>query len=127
MRGQFSTKELTSYGGSEADLDMLRLRPGDALRVGTVTERLAGRSPVTAELLAQQTRSYAEQVRSVARTMGDERLARILVATARNELRDLNPYFYIDTVRYAWQADTGLTIDGTFKNFVEARVTEAGG
>jgi hypothetical protein len=129
MRGEIGgtaeTKDLTSFAGTgdPRDADMLRLRPGDAVQIGTALSQ--HNTPLAAELVALVGNDYDAQVAEVTRRVGDDRLARLIVATTRDELSDLSPYFYVTAVRYDWGTDTGLKIAFDFRNYVEARVRAA--
>jgi hypothetical protein len=125
MGGSVRTRDLTSFGGDGADCDLLRLRPGDAIELGTMSESLpSAASPVVAELLAS-TRPYEEVVARVTERVGDEHLAALIVASARGQIGAFSPYFYTSNVRYSWDAASGIAVAFDFYNYVEARAAAA--
>lgn len=118
--GSAETKNLASFGGGNNDPDLLKLRPGDPVEFRVDGSGLGVFPPPISELTQVAGRSFEEQVRAVTERIGDENLARILVATSRGEVAGLQKVFRTATVRYTWST-TGVAIAFDFQNFVEAR------
>lgn len=119
MGGTFKTTALASYGGDNADADMLSLRPGEPVQMVVDKQPLVASYPVVAELVSHARRSFAEEVAAVAKDCGDEQLARAIVATARGAIIDLQQFFYITNVKFDWQANSGITVSSDFANYIE--------
>ncbi len=115
--GAASTSNLYSFGGTAADLDMLRLLPGSPIQIVTDGAELVNRYPIVSELNALAQKSFAEQVNVVAAKVGDRNLASVYVAMARNAVNEIRGFYRVKNVRYSW--GSGLKIDFDFENYVE--------
>jgi hypothetical protein len=147
--GSCETQTLTSFGGSNADPDMLLLRPTDTVELVVDGRALSSRQPAVAELIEDQRRSFEAQVMDVATRLdpaprfvardnpngpgqifvnqpSDEamNLGRALVATARSAVVDAIRYFRVSNVRYDWN-DRGVRVAFDFQNYVVNRHHEA--
>lgn len=120
MGGSCTTKDLSSFGGDNSDPDLVFLRPGDPVEFRINSAGLGSRPAVVSELTTQDGRSYEEQVSAVMARLGDETLARVLVASQRGSVAALQRTFRTNTVRFNWESG-GLGIDFDFQNYVEAR------
>jgi len=122
ISGSIETKDLASFGGDNQDPDLLSLRPGDAVEIVTAANTVLGsRPPVVAELISHQARSEKEEVDALTKRLGDANLARVIVATARNSIQELQTVFRVKEVKFAWDATSGVSIGFDFQNYVEAR------
>ncbi len=121
MGGSAETKNLTSFGGNNDDPDLVRLRPGDPVEFRVDASGLGVFPPPINELTNEEGRSFEEQVEAVKQRVGDENLARVLVAANRGEVADLQRTFRVANVSYSWSKDSGIAIAFDFQNFVEAR------
>lgn len=128
--GSCTTKTLSSFGGSNEDPDMLRLRPGDAVQFLVDTRALNSRSPLVSAITDFNRMPFDEAVNAVVQALGnnadlgDNRLARVLVATARGLVFELSTFFRVNTVRFNWSIDAGVEISFDFHNYVEVRQQE---
>jgi hypothetical protein len=121
MGGSCKTKNLTSFGGDATDPDLLRLRPGDAVEISIDARALSSRSPLVGEVFDQQRSSPEELMKRIGARLGDENLARVIVATARNQVMELQRFFRVANVKYSWSTTTGIEIQFDFQNYVQAR------
>lgn len=122
MSGAVATRSLASFGGNNQDPDLLSLRPGDAVELVTAANSAIGtRPPVVSELTAHNSRSFEEEVEALTKRLGDANLARVIVATARNSIQELQRVFRVKEVKYSWDASSGVAIEFDFQNYVEAR------
>lgn len=121
MGGSVSTKDLASFGGSNQDPDLLFLRPGDAVEVVSATTTKGARPAIVSELSQHDARSQQAEEDAIAKRLGDRNLARVLVATARNTVPQLQRIFRVKDVKFNWAAASGVSIDFDFTNFVEIR------
>lgn len=119
--GSIETKNLSSFGGDNQDPDLLRLRPGDPIEIRVNASGARVTPPPVSPLTDGASRSFEEEVREVTQRVGDENLARVLVATNRGEVAELTRTFRTSTVRFDWDASTGVSIAFDFQNYVEAR------
>jgi hypothetical protein len=119
--GAISTKSLASFGGNNADPDLLRLRVGDAVELAVDASNLQSYPPVVSELNQQNSRGFEEQVKALTARIGDANLARVLVATSRGSVQELQRIFRVADIRYSWNAESGVAIDFDFSNYVEVR------
>lgn len=128
--GSCVTKTLSSYGGSNEDPDLLRLRPGDAVQFLVDTRALNSRSPLVSAITDFNRMPFDQAVDAVVQALGsnndlgDNRLARVLVATARGLVFELSTFFRVNTVRFNWAIDSGVEISFDFQNYIEVRQQE---
>lgn len=122
LSGAVSTRNLSSFGGTNQDVDLLHLRPGDAIELVTAANTVVGtRPPVISELTAHNARSFEDEVDALTKRLGDANLARVIVATSRNSIQELQRIFRVKEVKFSWDASSGVGIDFDFQNYVEAR------
>lgn len=125
MGGSVSTRSLSSYitdGNGNDDPDVLKLRPGDAVQLLTDIRALSSNVPLVSELTEQSRRSFEEQVAFLQKKLGavDKNVARVIVATARNSIIELQSFFRVANVKFDWNAGSlGCSFD--YQNYVEAR------
>ncbi len=120
ITGKCSTPKLSSFGGDNADPDLTRLRPGDAVEFNTDVRALRRNSPLVSEYTNHMRAPFEEQVTKLSERIGDENLARVILSTARGLIREVQGFFRVSAVRYNWSAE-GLKVDFDFQNFIEAR------
>jgi hypothetical protein len=120
MGGNCETKNLASFGGDNTDPDLLHLFPGDPIEFQADVRSLGSKSPVVSELTNQMRRSFEEQVAEIKKKIPDENLARVIVATARGSIVELQRLFRVYNVHYTW-GNNGIAIAFDFQNYIEAR------
>lgn len=118
MGGAISTKNLASFGGSNSDPDLLRLRPGDPVQVLVDTRALEDRSPLISEFTENSRASERELEERIFKKVGDRNLARVIVATARGGVPELQNFYRVANVKFGWSGQ-GISIDFDFQNYVE--------
>ena len=77
-----------------------------------------------AELVDHQRRTFDEEVAVLTAVLGDENLARVLVATAQGSVAEVQRFFYVNTVRFTWENGSGVQVAFDFQNYVEVRYGE---
>ncbi len=127
MGGSCTTKNIASYGGDNADPDLVRIRPGDGVEFVVDTRGAAGPSPLVAPYVDANRLPFAAQVAEVTAAIGDENLARIVVATARGQVFELQRFFRVQNVKIDWTSAKGFQFAFDFQNYVIARnqITQA--
>lgn len=120
LGGSCTTRSLASFGGTNSDPDLLKLFPGDAVEFLTDISNISTRNPNIATLTDHERNSFEDQVRLITDRIGDENLARVIVATSRNQVYELQRRFRVQNVKMDW-SDKGLKISFDFQNFVEVR------
>lgn len=121
LSGTASSKDLASLAGDNADADLLRLRPGDPVEFLVDASGLRTFPPVIADPNVLASKSPQEAASELAEQLGDRDLADILVGTARGQFQGLQDFFHVQTVKYSWDAGSGLAVDFDFQNYMEAR------
>jgi hypothetical protein len=121
LGGSLETKNLSSFGGSNADPDLLALGPGDGIEMLVDTRSINSGAPLVSTLTNHERASFAERVADITQRLGDENLARVIVATARGQVAELQRFFRVQNVKFSWDAASGMKIGFDFQNYVVAR------
>jgi len=119
LGGSCTSKNLASFGGDNTDADLLRLKPGDAVDFQVDTRNLGARSPLISALTDHLRTGFDDQVRAIAERLGDVNLARVVVATSRGLVSELQSFFRVSNVKFAW-SDKGVSVAFDFQNYVMA-------
>lgn len=121
MGGKVKTRALASFGAGNEDPDLLSLRPGDGMTLAFEARPLSARAPAVAPLVQQNQMSLEEEIQSVAQRIGDVNLARIVVATRRGYLLQIQNTFRVNNVKLDWDIGSGIAVSFDFHNYVEVR------
>lgn len=127
LGGSCKTTQLASFKGTNADPDLLRLRPGDVVEFQVDTRQVAGPAPGASTYSDSQRLSFDDQVQRVKTALsgkagqGDENLARVIVASARSSVVDLLRSFRVANVVFNWAAPTGIGVSFDFQNYFVVR------
>ena len=119
MGGSVETKKLASFGGDNADPDLLRLRPTDAIEI--VVDVTNPTTPTATELVDHNSMSFEEEVDAIYQRMGDMDVARAIVTARRGAAIGLLDQFRVSQVQYEWDTSSGIAISFDFQNYVVAR------
>ncbi len=108
ITGEVSTAALTSFGGSNADPDLLRLRVGDPVQLLVDASRLTAAAPITSTLNRSLQLPFSEAVERLRTTtpMTDTNLARAVVASANGSIMGVLSYFRVSGAEYDWSDET---------------------
>lgn len=117
MGGSCSTPNLASFGGDNEDPDLLRLRPGDGVEFAVDTRVLGPVSPLISTLTDTIRRPMGEMVAELTVALGDNTLARAVVAGARSTRAQR--FFRVSSVKFDWAA-SGVKVAFDFQNYVVA-------
>jgi len=121
MGGTIETSNLASFGGDMTDPDLLTLAPGDGVELLVDTRAVRSGAPLVSTLTDHHRTSFEEQVDVLTQTLGNNTLARVLVATSRSQINELQNYFLVTNVKYTWTDNAGMKIGLDFVNYVVAR------
>lgn len=122
LGGSASTRDFSSFStDADPDPDLITLFPGDAVQFAVDKSVLNSRSPMVSELIKQQRQSFGEAVSYLTQRLGDANLARVLVATARNSVVELQDTFRTKVVKYTVADGGAVAIDFDFENYIEVR------
>jgi hypothetical protein len=126
MSGAFETCNLATYGRPDLDADLLKLRPGDAVRI-QVDERLStGQAPAVSPLQNDATTAAAERIREMTSRGIPARMAAAIVQSAERGVPALAPVFRAKHVKFDYSVTTGVKITCDFENYVEATRAKTG-
>lgn len=121
--GECTTKNLASFGGDNADPDLLRLEPGDGVEFAVDTRAAkAGASPLISTYTDHWRAPLEQKVGELIRETGiDANLARVILATARGQINELQNFFRVQTVQLSWDSESGVKLSFDFQNYVVTR------
>jgi hypothetical protein len=122
--GSVHTNSLASYGagsGANSDPDLLRIRPGDAVRIGIAQGSIGEVSSFISPLNVQSSLSDAALLQDMTNRLGDPQLAKAIVLSSRNYVAELQNVFRVSNVKYDWDIETGVKVAFDFANYVRAR------
>jgi len=123
ISGTVETKNLASFGGDNDDPDLMHLRPGDPVRIVTdLRDRNAPAVPASTFLETQRSifKSFEEAVAAITKTLGDENLARAIVASTQQFSAGVADYYIVQNVKYDFN-EKGVRIACEFANYIEVR------
>jgi hypothetical protein len=121
LGGSVTTKSLASFGGDNQDPDLLKLRPGDPIEFQSDASGLEVYPPPIDELLNMDAQSVEGAIKSLGDRLGDSALARQIVEINRNQNANLQQTFRVKDVKFGWDANSGVSIEFDFQNYVEVR------
>lgn len=119
--GHAETSSLSSYGGSSEDPDMVRLRVGDAVEFVVDARALSSQSPLVSELNDHHRRSFEEEVDAIKLALGDENLARVIVAASRSAIVDQLRTYKVASARWDLANSGALRVSFDFQNYIISR------
>lgn len=124
--GECVTKNLSSFGGGAADPDLLRLEPGDGIEVLVDTRSLNAGAPLMSTLTELNRSSFEDAVKAIAEKIGDQNLARVIVATSRGSINEVQRFFRVENIKFQWES-SGIKISFDYQNYIVIRdqITEA--
>lgn len=117
--GTASTSNLASFGGTNADADMLRMRPLEPIEfvVDQSSRRVA--LPIISERNDIERLSFSEEVKLLHERIGDLAVAKAMTALARGALHELLQYYQVVGVNFEW--DRGIKTSVQFQNYIIPR------
>ena len=121
MGGSAETENLSSYGGTNADADVVRMRPTEPVQFLVDARVLSTTSPLTSELNDAARRSFEEEVEAVYQKLGDRDLARSVVSLARGAIPELLDKYQICRVAFDWSSADGVKANFDFQNYIVSR------
>lgn len=128
FKGTVTMRKLHSQGGSSADPDMLRLKPGDAVEIVSDMNGARGLPPAQSELAREAALDYDALVDDYTARFGNDdtgrRLAQVLAAVQRDQIAELQRIFYTENVSVNFDTDSGIDISFDFTTFVEVAKEE---
>lgn len=116
IKGDIEAAGLTSFGGSNADPDLIRLRVGDPIEILVDASRLDSRSPIVSTLNRTAQLPFSEAVAEIRRYLRDENLSRAIVASARGSVMGVLRYFRVSGVNLDFSGDT-MTVKLEIQNY----------
>jgi hypothetical protein len=115
---EFSTATLASFGGDNADPDMLRLRPLEPIEATVDAAR--GPTPIVHQLTMQANSTFQQEVDALRSRIGDVDAARAIVAARRGAVVGILDAFRVISVNFSL-SDKGVAISGTCQNYIVSR------
>jgi hypothetical protein len=117
ITGSISTRNLCSFGGSNQDPDLLKLRVGEPIEIVTAVSRPGFQPPVVAEAIEHSSRSAAAEAAVLSTRLGSDTLAQAVV----NAMQHVQRSFRVKNIKFDWNHESGVGIDIDFENYVEIR------
>jgi hypothetical protein len=122
--GSVETTNLASFGGGNPDADCLRLRPGDGVEFRVDARAMSATNLLVSTLNEMEQKSPEEAIKALNKVLGDVDLARAIVVTSRGGLTQMQRFFRVQTVKYAWST-SGIKVSFDFQNYFVARMQTA--
>ncbi len=117
IKAEVSLDCVTSFGGSNADPDVLRMRVGEPLELLVDATKFNASSPIVSTLNRTSSMTFAEAVAEVRKFLPGEDLARAIVASARGSIMGVLRYYRTAAVDFDWNAEEGVTIKADLQNY----------
>jgi hypothetical protein len=127
LGGSCSTSMISSLKGDNDDPDLLRLRPGDQVEFAVDIRQIRGYAPNVSTLTNSHRRPFDEEVQFIKESLsgkagvGDENLARVIVASSRSQIMYLLRTFRVANVVFNWSLTSGTQIQFDFHNYFVPR------
>lgn len=126
--GSVSTQSLASFGGNNNDADVLRLRPGDAVRIGIGVKNKSGQTTSLDEassFLSPPNLDASVSETTLLKSLNDRgldpNLARAIVLSSRNYVKELQNTFRVSNVKFDWNISSGVKVAFDFQNYIRPR------
>lgn len=122
MGGSVKTRSLASFGAGNEDPDLIHLRPGDGINLAVDARPLENRAPAVHPLMDQTRMSSQELIQEMVNRLGvDPNLARVIVASLRNQILELQSTYRVNTVKFDWDVSKGISLAFDYHNFIDPR------
>jgi len=118
--GSVRTRSLASFGGTNEDPDLLRIRPRDPLLLSMNLGPMPAqtRDPTRA---AQGDRDPTELVRAFTDQGMAPDLANAVAYTSTNQVAELQNAFRVNSVTFDWDVKSGISLSIDFHNYIVPR------
>jgi hypothetical protein len=125
--GHVDTKNLASFGGSNEDPDLLRIRPGDAIEffIDQAANPVGTISGITSTTNDFYRMPYEQLVQEIQRRVGDPNLAAAIAAAQRGAVNQLQRVFRASSVSLGW-SQSGFSVGIDFQNYFVVRYDVGG-
>ena len=121
LGGACRTKSLSSFGAGNEDPDLVRLRPGDGIKLVVDQRPLEARAPSVSPLNTQLQQNSAQMAADLEKRLGDRNLAQAIATSLTNSLPgELNTY-RVSNVKFDWDIASGIAVAFDFQNFIAVR------
>lgn len=117
MKAEVHCDKVTSFGGTNADPDILRMRVGDPVELLVDARRMSSGSAVALTIARMQNATFAECVAEVRKILPDENLARAIVASARGNIMGVLRYFRVGSIDFDWSNEDGVSVKTDLQNY----------
>jgi len=124
--GSLETANLGSYTFPDGAQDILRIRPGDAIRVQIDARLSTANAPAVAPLTDQKRADPADRIAELVRKGYSQQAAQAIVVSEQRGIPELAPVFRVKAARFDFDVTTGIKITVDFNNYVEATRAAAG-
>jgi uncharacterized protein YoaH (UPF0181 family) len=118
--GSLETVNLSTYTFPEAGGDLLRIRPGDAIRVQIDARLSTANAPSVSPLTTQQQTDAAARVAALVARGYSQAAAQAIVSSEQRGVPALAPVFRVKAAKLDFDVSTGIRIAVDFQNYVEA-------
>ena len=124
--GSLETSNLSTYTFPESGGDLLRIRPGDAIRVQVDARLSTANAPSVSPLTTQQQTDPAAREAALVAKGYSQASARAIVTSEQRGIPSLAPVFRVKAAKLDFDVTTGVRIAVDFQNYVEATHAAAG-
>lgn len=124
--GSLETSNLSTYTFPESGGDLLRIRPGDAIRVQIDARLSTPNAPSVSPLTTQQQTDPATRVAQLVGKGYSRAAAQAIATSEQRGIPALAPVFRVKAAKLDFDVTSGIRIAVDFQNYVEATHTTTG-
>ena len=124
--GSLETANLGSYTFPDASQDLLRIRPGDAIRVQIDARLSTANAPAAAPLTDQKRADPAARVAELVRKGYSDAAARAIATSEQRGIPELAPVFRVKAAKFSFDVTTGVKISVDFQNYIDVTHEKTG-
>lgn len=125
LNGECETVNLSSFGGDNADPDLLWLEPGDGVQILVDAHSVKEGAPAVSTALDFYRSPLGELVSQLASITGDVKLARAIALTSFSDKGAIQRFFRVQNTKFNWSHKGDIKIVFDFQNYMVVRAEQS--